>query len=246
MLGPLIAEYIAVVEERIDRRFATLLEKLKNESEQTHNTVLENQKLILNYLTNPSSSSYPLSNLNLNLNLNSSPPGGFNELFYPQDNGALVTPPPEINYSQTSRQRAIASNNMAKAAQKKKKEEEAPAKKRKTNNSVTSSWDFPIIEESAYPLSTSYELGGTNIPDDNNGVMVITESNKESIDGQWQYEKSLVPKAPSSGGKKKIPIPPKERHCDACGGMIPDKYWAFFKVLMPVCIHRFVFVIQQF
>lgn len=246
MIRPMIDEYFTLLEEKMEKKFKDMVDNLKHESQQAHTTVAENQRLLLNFLhhqqnsstTTPSSGSYDM-----------------------QENGKDGQE--SIGFvAQTSRQRAIQSNNYAKAAKEKAKKSltaEVPQKKRKTNNSViaavthaTTTWDMggeAIIEESAVPLSTfssDYTSSSSSLSDGSLGgnVLVIRESTD-----QWP---PIIPKPPrqpkehhahaTPKKKAETPVIFKSRQCDCCGTSLTGvvEYWYFYKKLRLVRIWSYL------
>jgi hypothetical protein len=141
--------------------------------------------------------------------------------------------------AQTSRQRAIASNNFAKAAKEKAKKSllaDAPAKKRKTNNSavLTPGWDIngdAIIEESEVPLSSLYssDIGGAVDASQVDSVLFNIKESKE----EWIPAPPKPPKAIVSAPKKKaeVPVVHRDKQCDCCGVALVGDYWYFYRKL---------------
>ena len=201
-IRPLLDEQFSILEERVERKFASLIDNLKLASDQTHRTVAENQKLILN-LSTPSLNTSPLS---------------FDGAYYAQDNIHIPREdftPTDIALAQTSRQRAVATNNIVKAAKQKvvKKKDGESVKKKKIASLAPNGggWDSggggkdsredvggkPGGESFPLPSYKSDLPYKTELPDadsalrhqDKSSIMVITESSRASLDDQWLQDK---------------------------------------------------------
>jgi len=228
MIRPMIDEYFTLLEEKMETKFKDMVDNLKQESQQAHTTVAENQRLLLNFLHHQSNSS------------STSPSSGSYDM---QENGKEGQE--QMGFiPKTSRQRVLATTKAAKEKAKKSLSAEVP-KKRKTNNSVvataTTTWDLggeAIIEESSVPLSTfsSDYTNGASISDGSLGgnVLVIRESTD-----QWPPIIPKPPKQPSTHHhappkkKAEVPVIFKSRRCDCCGTSLNGnvEYWYFFKKL---------------